>query len=796
MRRLLLVAIFLAAAAPVPAQVLELPRISGPRAPAVSEPLDLLADPSPGATAPAATTPVSTAATYETLLGPEQQSPAPMLPEFRPVWDCGCQIECLDVWCDCSEPCCTTDTWCPHPCDCSKGNCYLTPDGCWVANDAMCDIWGLPEDQYNTAFRFGGWGTTTDGSLNKIGEYQDLNPSPFWDVDGIYSNAQRTLDFTLSGLDNEANFAQGSYYGPGLTAKVRYNRFLRRLDHDPLFGFPRPTFPAQPGPNDNVVVQDLNVGEDYAIRVNQLDARFQGRISNNLKWRLNLWGMRKFGERQANATAHCFNVNAPAPPGANGNVCHVLSQRQSIDWTTMEIQPVVEAQFENVTIEYSRTMRGFAQGDQIIVRQYTRFGYSPASGVLGAPFEYAIVPESFTQIDRLKFNINVSDTQQIYANLYVGDTHNDFRDTHRQYGGYDVRWIDRSFDQLTSTAYVSMYDENNDLPTTYFTTPPFGATTANPAQGEPGSLRHPVDYQRVRVGLKGNYRPSLDPTNGLRWVGGYEYYELNRDYAEYGTALGPFVQPNTRSHNIEIGPEMRWSQTRTSYIRYKARFFEDPLIGVREANGLFNTNQPEQDHRVDIGGTWNPAENFVATAQFSVVSAWHYSQFANFSEDSYPFFVTLWYAPTDRLSLTGAYAYYSNWIDQDITLGFTVPNVPVPPVRTETTNWNYRGENHLVSLNANYAWSPTVSLVAGYEWDRGTNGFTLPPSPAGANWTALPTLSDVIIETQRATLGADWQPYSNLALFARYVYYDWNDVSANFDSGTAHMALGGATLMW
>ena len=234
--------------------------------------------------------------------------------DFRAVCDCGCLIPSLDNWCDCEQPCCTTDEWCAHPCQCSHGNCYLTPNGEWVSNDWDCDVMGDTSPAYHAAMRLGGWGVATDGSQQQIGEYQDLNSSPFWDLDGISSNGERTLDFTLSGLDNETNHARVFYYGPSMSGKVRYERYLHRLDHDPLFGFPRPTFPAVPGPNDNVVVEDLNVGEDYAIRVQQLDARFKGRITDNMNWKLNLWGMRKFGERQANATAHCFNVNAPRLP--------------------------------------------------------------------------------------------------------------------------------------------------------------------------------------------------------------------------------------------------------------------------------------------------------------------------------------------------------------------------------------------------------------------------------------------------------------------------------------------------
>jgi hypothetical protein len=716
--------------------------------------------------------------------------------EFAPVCDCCCTIPPLDTYCYCDEPFCTTDEWLCHPCQGPQGNCYLGEDGQWVSNDYFGDVGGDPQIETTSAFRFGWWGVDASGSPTQIGQFQDLHSSPFWDFDMIRSDGQRTLDLILSGLDNEANFARGLYYGPELTAKVKYNRFLRHWDHDPLVGFAQTTQPAvpPPGSNDNVVVQDLNVGEDYAIRVEMLDAKFQGHLTENVKWRLNLWGQRKFGERQSNATAHCFNVLAPAPAGATGNVCHVLSQKQNIDWLTMEIQPVVEARFENTTIEYSHTTRSFGQADQLIDRQYTRFNFQlpSGSGFLGPDYQYALVPENVTQIDRVKATVALSETRDAYANLYVGDTHNEFRDTRRQFGGYDVRLIDRSVERVTSTLYVSNYDENNQIPPFFFNAPPL-----SPANDyDEDSIRRPVDYSRTRAGWKGNWRPTSDYTNGFMLAGGYEYYQMARDYAVYDTALGTFEQEDTKSHNFEIGPQMRWSPTRTSYVRYKASFFEDPLIGVREHNGRFNTNQPEQVHSIDLGGTWAPLDNLVATAQFSIVNSWHNSQFANFNEDSYPFFCTLFYAPTERLSFTGGYFYFSNWIDQDITLGFTVPGVPVPPLRTETTHWNYRGQNHLFNINAVYAWSQSLQFLAGYEWNHGDNNFVVPPSPAGADWSLLPFLADVTVETQRATVGADYQPYDNTNLYLRYVFYDWNDIAANLGSGTANMVLVGGEVRW
>jgi hypothetical protein len=722
-----------------------------------------------------------------------------------PVCDCGCSIPCLDHWNVCDTPCCVTDPRVWYPYQCPHGNCYLSEnDGGWVSNDTRCDVWGPPVDQSTAAVRFGWWGIHNEGSQNKTGEYQDLQPSPFWDVDAISSNGVRTVDISLTGLDKEApNDVRMNYFGPEASAKVEYQRYLRRLDHDPLAGYDLDN-PVPPGPDDHVVTEDLNVGEDYAIRVQELDAKFQGRLTDNLKWRLNLWGQRKFGDRQANAVAHCFNINAPDPAGASGNKCHVLSQSQSIDWLTMEIQPVVEAEFENVTVEYSRTMRSFGHDDQSVDRMYTRFGFSPASGTLGPDYEYAIVPDNFTQIDRLKIGATLNDCNRFYGNLFNGDTKNKFRDTRRTFDGFDLRLINTAIDNVDLTGYASRYDEDNELPTIFLNAPPL-----SPANNyDQNSLRHPLDYTRTRAGLKGKWEPfgdrrSCHPCYGF-WHGtslaaGYEYYLLERDFAVYNTTPVPFEQPDTITHQIEFGPTTRWSRRLETFTRYKVQFIHVPLIGVSEYSeedvdiqGTFNSSLPEQVHSVELGGTWTLADNLLATAQFNIVNSWQDSQYANFTENDYPMVFTVWYAPSPRLSLTSGYAYYSNWIDQDITLG---ANRGVP-ADTSTTRWNYAGENHLVNFNASYAWSECVQLIAGYEWDRGSNIFGLPALQDGADWSLLPSLSDVIVETNRVTAGMDWQPYKNMNLYLRYILFDYDDISSGLNSGTTHMVLAGATRTW
>ena len=94
---------------------------------------------------------------------------------------------------------------------------------------------------------------------------------------------------------------------------------------------------------------NLSPGQDYAIRVQEFKANFKGNITDNLKWRVNVFGIDKEGDRQANAFAHCYQglgrrrIPATTPAAArNRDQCHVTSQSQHIDWQTTEVTPSLE----------------------------------------------------------------------------------------------------------------------------------------------------------------------------------------------------------------------------------------------------------------------------------------------------------------------------------------------------------------------------------------------------------------------------------------------------------------------
>jgi hypothetical protein len=644
---------------------------------------------------------------------------------------------------------------------------------------------GAGAEPHWLALRFGGWGTVTHGSPDGVGEYQSLASSPFWDVDGLWTDSTRTLNFTATGLDNEDTQAGFQFYSPGLKASAGFQQFPHRLGQEPLTNFEHAN---------GFQTQNLNVGEDYAIRVQEFKGDVGAYLTDNIKFRVQAWGMHKFGDRQANAMTHCFQAQ-----GTSGRNCHVLSQSQHIDWLTMEVTPRLEGRFGPVTIEYSRVMRQFTQDDQPVFRSYN--GLPP---ILVGDFPYAIVPENTTQIDQLRVGVDLTDRTRFYGYGWGGQTENHFRDVRRDYVGYDLRLTDSTLQGFSVTLYTTGKHENGTVPTTYLPDETQGLT---PQQTQ-ALIRAPVEYHRTTAGLRGRWRPlPEDPLFGrLSLTGGYEYELLDRDYAVYKQSSDAFIfgQQNTATHTVYAGVQQLWTPELDTYARYKVLFIRNPLYGFSEASGVVNTSLPEQKHIVECGAGWYPTGNFGFSANQEFDLGWQSGHnfpvpgnVVDFGEQSYATTLTAWYAPTPKLSLTAGASFLSNWIDQNITLGddflgFGNPGGDLTaPV---TRRWNYGGRAAVLSFKADQRLCPSVWAHASYEYVRGNDRFD---NRGFADlWPDLPVYSSVVVVTQRVGAGIDWKPREMMSVYLRYIYFNYSDDSPAHKSGTAHFILGGLEMIF
>jgi hypothetical protein len=659
-----------------------------------------------------------------------------------------------------------------------------------------------PDSIYSDSiFRFGWWGTSNSGSSVKTGEWQDLEPSPFWDADGIWSNGNQTVDYFATGNDNETSDAGLYWYNPAFTADIDFQRFLHRVDHEPLYGFDR--FPGSQA----VATDDLNLGEDYAIRVQELDVTFKGRISENFKWKVDLWGMRKSGERQVSSTQHCYN----------NSQCHVQSQRQQIEWVTMKIEPVIEGNFlnGNLNVEYSRPMQYFATADERTQRFYDHFGFfqnpDPVTGEGGAGFyDYALVPENFMQIDRLKVQAILTCNDTLYANLLTGNLENKLRETDRRFYGYDVRWTNRYFDRLTINAFAKYFTEHTDPPRFFLgideQVEPTGALM-NLSGIRYNDIHTPLNYTRTKAGLDLRWRPVIGnwQPEKLRLDGGYEFTQLDRDNGGYvindssrGGALNPakiYSLPDSTTHMIYVGANRQFNQCLDGYVRYKVLLTDDPLYGLRlnddnyetgDVSTFSNTSLPEEAHIVEVGGSWVPSEFFGANIYVAIENRSTDNVFARFNEDNYPIVASAWWRLDDQWTLTGSYAFYSNWIDQDITIGYRAVGGANGAF---TDPWRYTGTAQVATVGVTYDACDCLQLTGGVQYVRGRDA--IDNSFSQGDWSQLSTFTDVNVETWRAHAGIDYLIDRTFTCFFRYNYFDYDDMSLATNSGTTHMFLGG-----
>lgn len=677
------------------------------------------------------------------------------------------------------------------------------------------------------AVRFGWWGLDVDGSRAGVGEWMGLeNSSPFYDVDGLTSDGYRTLDFYITGPESEANQAYGHFYaGPGLSVDVDYDRYLHRLGHAPYqgpadaAGFPPPggfygpdPLPAgQPGAG--MWGQDLNVGQDYAIRVQQLKANFQGRLTDSLSWRLNVWGIKKEGMRQTNAMTHCFDARRGGDavsgtpddhPAASSGTCHLVSQGQNIDWLTMEIEPVISARFGWLTLEYSRTMRSFQQNDDLATFRHTR---GPSLGLAdfaatGIEPAYAYASENITEIDRLKVLGQVAPDTDLYVHGFLGNTHNKFRASDRKFYGADARLTNTSLPSLTTTVYGKMNAQQNsedgmalddrypgqnywvegDPPGTFISAASQGAFL--------------VDRVYMAAGLKGRWRPFYDScgwASRTAVVGGYEYRQIDRENVTYNlrgvSATETFTQPDTNTNMFFVGLQQDLSASLSAYARYRLIETDDPLVGVTRSaitpQATINSNLPEHEDRIELGGNWSPTDYFLLNASVWIQNSYnHWDGFVNFDEDNYPVVLSAVYTPDERWALSGGFATFSNWISQDITLSDNNPF---------TSEWNYAGRADVFNLGASYAWTCRTTLTGGVEYVRSRNVFDDPLDPNGVPYDPLAEYSAVRVNTLRLTAGTDYRLSDRMNTFVRYNYYDWDDETAAYNAGTAHMFLAGVS---
>ena len=327
-------------------------------------------------------------------------------------------------------------------------------------------------------------------------------------------------------------------------------------------------------------------------------------------------------------------------------------------------------------------------------------------------------------------------------------------------------------------------------------------------------ILHPIDYDRFWAGLDGQwfpFRTSASMWQGLSFRAGYEYHEIARQYADWplsipdnyvkpptvtnSTVSGPFfAQPDSRTNTITLAQRMRWKTGLITFAKYRMQLTQGPLYGVQSSSGVLNSNMPTDEQAFEVGGSWAPRKNLLLSAKAEAQNMWLNTPYANFSEQNYPFLATIWYAPTEKLSLSGGYSYFSNWVNQDITFGYRGSEESPPPA--ETLRVGFDGQTQIVNVGARYAWTEKLLLMGGVFWVDGFNTFNVPMSQTGADWSQIPLYSNVRAESWRFQAGFDYSFTPRAGCYFRVNTFDYQDQAQNLTTGAAFFFLGGLSAVF
>jgi hypothetical protein len=691
---------------------------------------------------------------------------------------------------------------------------------------------------------FGWWSVMRHGSPFVIGEWQSTRPSPFWDVDGLWTNGTSTLNYSATGPDNDSTQANLQYFGPNSQGFIYFNRFPHAEEHQNFNNMQASALipGSGPGSGQPVIAQDLNTGKNYAIRVNQYEAQYKfnlrGQPNKDDAWlqaRINIWDQQEFGDLQANNTVHCFTAQAGTDQQRS---CHILSQAQRIDWNTFEVTPVLEGRYGRLSLQYSHTLRVFSTSDQTVIGQYTDGG----ANILNGNFPYSVTPQSLFNMDKIKLGIDVNDHNHLFAYGYFSEVENSQAGVSREQGGVDLRWTNTAIRGLNLVTYFKNDNQSGNRPTSLTSPDQMQGLTQQQQAAELFQIPKQIGLTRYIVGEKFSWRPwtgSCDSfLSHLQVTGGYEFEHLTRAnenwYFPSLNATPPnfnissttpvFYQPNTTTHSFNIGVQVPWTDSIHTYARYKLKFITDDLYGYTPLNYAVNSSLPDNEHIIEFGVEWFPSVNFGAAAH----QAFNFSSRAgnplpvagdptlvamspgdvlNFGEQSYSTALVSWYRPTEKLTLSANADYFTNQIKQNITIGddsdtsFTGSGSTFASFAPYTSRWVFGGTAVEFGGGITYQYSAKLRLTADYEATFGKdliNGGTVVGlgTPVVNSFIPLGNFARVRNVLQQACAGLDYKPHERMTLYVRYQYINFQDLVDSLYSGNMNMILAGLNYKW
>ncbi len=574
---------------------------------------------------------------------------------------------------------------------------------------------------------------SNDGNLTKVGEYVPLRdgvrPIAKADITAVSEKIFFNLNSYYNTDPKDQNHSAELNVGRVFDQKFSFTSLLHRLDHDPL-----KNLDVASEARSGVFHEDFNPTDEYQISRSEFISKSKLTIpgASFLTFYANIRNEHRSGEYQARTLSKCSS-------------CHVVAKSRPISNNNTDYQLGGNVTLGKAVLDYSYTKRQYRENETAPTHTYllklhpekvipvfdSRIQYDARDGAL--PFN--VVPDTDKQTHLIKANVALSDSSVITAHYVNSNVKNAFTslttDSDSFAGGFSTRIGKRG---LFNARFRQISIKNDSV----FVDTVEPVDVAGPKMGKTFAEAYPTfgsaDWERLSAlnrktwdfDAAFKYRFSLKAKLRLN----YDYVRIDRDHYEVST-----TNTHTFTGYFDYKPKKEWKFVLKGVVKITDNPFTNlyagvaPLVQDFAVDNPFSGNQFYVFHRAreahltslptdlqEAKGmiTWNPSYRFSLSGDLRFRNEKNDKlNFSTWENDTLSTGFNLWWAPMDRLDITGSYYFHGEKLNSLFAIpvlegcgGGIIGGFP----GTLTDQMNYDIDTHTAFVNFNYSASEDFSL--------------------------------------------------------------------------------------
>ncbi len=558
--------------------------------------------------------------------------------------------------------------------------------------------------------------------------------------------------FDLSGLftdKDEQSYFAGLDLGRIVRTQFQANRFLHRLDHDPLTNVvPEEVDPAT---HEEFPFVDSNPLDVYSSTRTEIINKTDFVIPSfpNLKIKSQMRYVHENGLQQARTLDVC-------------TVCHIEAKTQGIDQKTRDFILGAELKAKGVAVSYSHLGRRFDNNANPVYHDYTnpygRFIYSGTQ-------EFAHIPDSEKNSDTFKAKIDALKNASIFGSYTLGKVKNRNNNGEAKINNFLSRF--RAI--LTKGMNLTLRFMNNKYD-----------NKMNPDFSFEGTTLEANHLNNDSITLGGDFAYRI-PRQKINLRAGFDYNRMKRSFdwatgveEEEKTIMDKYLK-ETKTTTFRAGATFYPSSKIKGFLRYKLKNIDNPL-GVPllpEENPIdptterFMTSLYTDINLLSTGISVMPTNRLSLAANYFYNSSKNDQINSNHKRNNLVF--SLWYGLTNKVSLTASYTYMDdktvNNLIYGTEFGLTYEDEGVP----------YKRKANVFLLALDFHPSEDFSLFGDFSVTTGKANWESSGFHPTVDTSDIATYSDQDLTHYRISAGANYSFLKNVSVFAKWKYEDYKD---------------------